>query len=490
MPETYVDRYDVPATNNQLVLYKRSDLDSDAWWFRAKIEGRKGYIRRSTRETERVLAERVATDEWLNLRQKHGAGLSLTVKLVRDVIDDFLEEMTVTKQEQRAKYQRNTWYRYMDGYFGEHKVSELTDTVIEGYWNYRLGFYTWGDGVGRSEVNKNRNGGSKTTSSNNIKPQPSYGTLRAEASIINEFLAWCYKDKQGYIGKKYVISARSAFKKNEQIALNRRPNFLRDEWRRIARNLESYADNTGAQKAERANAWHLRKRKMFRAYVMLLASTGLRVGEARYLRWQDIDTKGEVLRVNVRGETSKVRKNRTAFSHSDTMNKIMDWWRDNTEFSGAEDLVFYNVDTDGNQQTCDVSTNFKTFLRSINVKGKNDGMLRNADGEARTLYSLRHTYATMRLEEGVEVYALAKVMGTGVTQIEKHYGHVATERLMKEVIKGGSKKDTQQKRDLEYAADLITKLRAGDTTLDIVTQRLADIANVTAPVKRSKNVKS
>jgi len=36
MPETYVDRYDVPATNNQLVLYKRSDLDSDAWWFRAK----------------------------------------------------------------------------------------------------------------------------------------------------------------------------------------------------------------------------------------------------------------------------------------------------------------------------------------------------------------------------------------------------------------------------------------------------------------------
>ena len=57
---------------------------------------------------------------------------------------------------------------------------------------------------------------------------------------------------------------------------------------------------------------------------------------------------------------------------------------------------------------------------------------------------------------------------------------------MKEVIKGGSKKDTQQKRDLEYAADLITKLRAGDTTLDIVTQRLADIANVTAPVKRSE----
>ena len=63
MPETYVDRYDVPATNNQLVLYKRSDLDSDAWWFRAKIDGRKGYIGRSTREHERVLAERLAIEK-------------------------------------------------------------------------------------------------------------------------------------------------------------------------------------------------------------------------------------------------------------------------------------------------------------------------------------------------------------------------------------------------------------------------------------------
>ena len=37
MPETYVDRYDVPATNNQLVLYKRSELDSDAWIVKLRV---------------------------------------------------------------------------------------------------------------------------------------------------------------------------------------------------------------------------------------------------------------------------------------------------------------------------------------------------------------------------------------------------------------------------------------------------------------------
>jgi len=77
-------------------------------------------------------------------------------------------------------------------------------------------------------------------------------------------------------------------------------------------------------------------------------------------------------------------------------------------------------------------------------------------------------------------------MGTGVVQIEKHYGHVATERLMTEVIKGSGKVATEQQRDLERAAKLIADLRAGDTTVEIVAERLADIANITANVKGKK----
>jgi integrase len=492
MSQSYIDRYFVAGTNEQLMLYKRADLENnDAWWYRAKLKGKIGYIRRSTRETERVLAERFAVEEWHNLLGKQKAGLKLTAKLVRDVVKDFFEQVSATKTERRAKYQFNTWYRYMDGYFGEQKISEITDGFVEGYWNYRKGFYVWGEGRGRAVVNKNRKGGSKTSSSNNINPNPSYGTLRAEASIINEFFAWCYKDAQGYIGKKYSISARSAFTKTETIPFNRRPHFERSEWNRLTRNLESYADNTGAQQAKRANAWHLRKRKMFRAYVLFLASTGLRVGEARLLRWQDISTandktlKRKVLLVNVRGHTSKVRQNRTAVAHSENIIKIMDWWKKHTEFSGKEDLIFYNTDTDGIQKTCDLSTTFRDFLKSMAVEGKKDGLLKNADGEKRTLYSLRHTYATFRLESGVEVYALAKVMGTGVTQIEKHYGHVATERLMTEVIKGSSRAESEQRRDLEYAANLITQLRAGDTTVEIVAERLAEIADVATPIKKS-----
>ena len=134
MSQSYIDRFFVAGTNEQLMLYKRADLaNNDAWWYRAKIKGNKGYIRRSTRETERVLAERFAVDEWHNLQGKHKAGLKLTAKLVRDVIGDFFEVVYRDKEPQRAKYLQNTWHRYMDSYFGDKKVSELNEEFIDGY---------------------------------------------------------------------------------------------------------------------------------------------------------------------------------------------------------------------------------------------------------------------------------------------------------------------------------------------------------------------
>jgi len=63
---------------------------------------------------------------------------------------------------------------------------------------------------------------------------------------------------------------------------------------------------------------------------------------------------------------------------------------------------------------------FKQFL----VKYK---LLEDGQGNERTLYSLRHTYATyVMLNKGndVSIHDLAKQMGTSVSMIEKHYSHL------------------------------------------------------------------
>jgi len=49
-------------------------------------------------------------------------------------------------------------------------------------------------------------------------------------------------------------------------------------------------------------------------------------------------------------------------------------------------------------------------------------LLANNAGQTRTLYSLRHTYATNELLSGTDIHTLAKQMGTSVSMLERHYG--------------------------------------------------------------------
>jgi integrase len=52
---------------------------------------------------------------------------------------------------------------------------------------------------------------------------------------------------------------------------------------------------------------------------------------------------------------------------------------------------------------------------------KKSGLMKDAGGQNRTLYSLRHTYATLALADGIDIHTLAKQMGTSVVMIERHY---------------------------------------------------------------------
>jgi integrase len=46
------------------------------------------------------------------------------------------------------------------------------------------------------------------------------------------------------------------------------------------------------------------------------------------------------------------------------------------------------------------------------------------DGKSRSLYSLRHYYATQRVLEGMSFGQLANQMGTSILMIERHYSHL------------------------------------------------------------------
>lgn len=89
-------------------------------------------------------------------------------------------------------------------------------------------------------------------------------------------------------------------------------------------------------------------------FILFLASTGMRLGEAKQIRWKDVvyDKFGK-LRINVDADISKVRRQRTVIPHSDWIgDKELKEWKEKTEFNKDTDLVFYTKDKDGKQKVC------------------------------------------------------------------------------------------------------------------------------------------
>jgi integrase len=71
---------------------------------------------------------------------------------------------------------------------------------------------------------------------------------------------------------------------------------------------------------------------------------------------------------------------------------------------------------------------FKTLLDSIDLRFDDEG-------NPFTLYSLRHTYATLRIINGVAHYFIASNMGTSVEMLMNFYGHLVNESVADEITK-------------------------------------------------------
>ena len=107
--------------------------------------------------------------------------------------------------------------------------------------------------------------------------------------------------------------------------------------------------------------------------------------------------------------------------------------------------MFFNV-YHGVKSTVDVSVAFKKFLMRVDYEKRDGGLRLSQDWKARTLYSLRHFFAISRLKQGVDVYALATSMGTGVNQIKNHYArHISGDAFINELTKYQSKSGALKK---------------------------------------------
>jgi integrase len=135
-----------------------------------------------------------------------------------------------------------------------------------------------------------------------------------------------------------------------------------------------------------------------------MVNTGLRPDEAQRLQFRDVnvvvdgDTGERILEIEVRG------KRGVGYCKS-MPGAVMPFQRTRKRKGGQpSDPVFGAV-----QRGL-----FNAVLDELDLK-------KDREGNARTAYSLRHTYICLRLMEGADIYQVAKNCRTSVEMIEKYY---------------------------------------------------------------------
>jgi integrase len=168
-------------------------------------------------------------------------------------------------------------------------------------------------------------------------------------------------------------------------------------------------------------------RELLAIYVPFMAATGMRPGtEAEYLEWRHIDVEvrdGQPI-LHFRLQRGK-RGARNFVAHNSCwllLERLRQLSPDLNHMTLEEVLkkkvpkLLFRL-SDGS-----VPDNWNKPFR----QWLEDSELLNCPvtGKERSLYSLRHYYATQRLLEGIPIHDLAEQMSTSVLMITKHYSHL------------------------------------------------------------------
>jgi integrase len=409
----------------KLVLYQRHDHKNPRWQARIKIPQSTGYEIFSTKEKDLSNAKRIAEQKLFQLTAASATGQTLKKSIkIKPAITKYLDDYkTVAPSTKRYEDQKLVLETYFLPFFLQHEkktqVGEINKSTFNNYLIWRA--------------------------SNYQRKKPTNSYLRKEVMGIRRFYNWC-------VDKDYVDELRKKIDL-PKAEINRRPHFTEDEYLSLTRFMKKW-ENEAIIKlkdgTEKKMPWW-RDRFLLRRYILILANTGMRTSEARFLRWGDIsdDVRNEdgkdttYIYMKVSGKTGG---REITCMNTDTIEKSLNelaelQLTERGKDPKRNDYVF--ASSDGKP-----ITSFKTALTKLL---KNANLLTTLNGEKRTGYSFRHTYATFRLNNGVDLHDLAKNMGTSTQLLESTYYHA--------IARSRSKQLTQTRTERPYRADQEIKLR-------------------------------
>lgn len=276
---------------------------------------------------------------------------------------------------------KGTIQRYLIPFFGKRDITLIQKKDLMDYRAWRQSY--WVTGPGFQETGK-------------TKKAPAPATIKQEHTALRG--VFVHGQDLGVVPANVV-----ALLKHEKNKVKKRPAFTADEYRTLWLFMRKWVKESDHPRI-------IKDRQLLRDYVLIMTNSGLRKGEARTLKWRDVNIykseHGEWVTLQVSGKTGE----RLVVCQPGT-ERYFNRLKKRGHNIGPDDLVFCHEDG----LPVGEWIGFKSLIKAA-------GLEKDSKGDARTIYSLRHTYATLRLQNGTNVYWLKKNMGTSVTMIERHYG--------------------------------------------------------------------
>lgn len=366
----------------QLTLFRRPN--SNNWQCRFKLAN--GQWHAASTNTEDIsIAQTQAIAIYETVKVKIGSGLSAVTKTFKQVALDEIANMSQATHNKTGKRTYRDYAfainKYLIPFFGQYEVGKITVEMLADFESWRI-----------SEMGK----------------IPMASTKRNHASAYIRVVNLA-RDR-GYIGHNQSVPLLDSKGKRSQP----RPAFTAEEIKDLLSYTEtwqksSYTDRTAMM------------RTLCSFYIEFLVNTGVRHGtEALPLRWKHLQWhwigNKKYLRIWVSGKTGPrylIAKNRVV----KVLEGILKWQE--LPYSGLNAVIEAKVDRlIFRLPTGEQISNMENIFRNLMVRSN---MRLDGSGQTRTLYSLRHTYATFALASGVDIHTLARQMGTSVGMIERHY---------------------------------------------------------------------
>jgi integrase len=418
-----IDGYEESLRDGKLRLYTRNGI------FQARVYvGGRRYLTKSLKTRKLVQARELADNFWHDIRVKREQSLPIKGKRFSEVIAEYLklrrsqnarglkkapnrrgQEYTSDENLRQMERVSKFWIEYC----GNRAVDMIDNSILSDYVSWRRDYY--------SRIPESKR-------PRNYSLFPADKTLEWETIFALTLLK--YAHERGYRGAKQLPDY---YYKASRVKT--RPSFTRLEYKNLYEGMRRWLN------AEKNNEARRYTRELLRDYVLILANSGMRVGEANNLRERDLikftdDLGRENYRFVVNGKTGVrevvLRTNAVRYvNRCLERNKL---WRERWENDASEGAKAHNRKktahsdwlfrmSDGNK-IVSLADQFQKVLQMENIN-------HNVDGESYSLYSLRHFYAVQMLRRGkANVFDIARNMGTSVQIIESYYGKSATSAVV------------------------------------------------------------